>query len=68
MNYPARLLIQAPRVICHSTDQDGPAQVALQQGKIDHVKSLAAEMPVSHLNFHDAILLPGLIDLHWVLS
>jgi dihydroorotase len=64
MNYPAQLLIQAPQVICHSTNQDGPAQITTSQGQIDHVKSLVPDMPIPHLEFHDAILLPGLIDLH----
>ncbi len=64
MNSPDHLLIQAHQVICRTTHHAGPAQVTVRMGTIDRVESQVPDMPVPHLEFHDAILLPGLIDLH----
>ncbi len=60
----ADLLIRAGRVFCAATGLDGPGAVAIQGDRIvaagPHVTVDARQT----LDFPDALLLPGLIDLH----
>lgn len=58
----ADLLIEAGRVVCPATGRDGPGAVAVRGDRIVAVGEAVAARRV--LRFPDAILLPGLIDLH----
>ena len=58
------LLVRAGRVFCANTNLDGPGAVAIQGDRIvasgPHVEGPANTV----LDFPDALLLPGLVDLH----
>lgn len=56
------LVIRAGRVLCAATGRDGPGMVAVHDGRIVD----AGESPSARtvLEFHDALLIPGLVDLH----
>ncbi len=58
------LLIQAGRVFCADTGLDGPGAVAVSNGRVaasgQDVDGGASET----LDFPDAVLLPGFVDLH----
>lgn len=58
------LLIRAGRVFCADTGLDGPGAIAV---KGDRIVAAGPDVPVQAsqtLEFPDAVLLPGLIDLH----
>jgi dihydroorotase len=61
---PFDLVIHAGRVVCPATGLDGPGAVAVAGGRIaaagPHVDGPAREA----LRFPDAVVLPGLVDLH----
>jgi dihydroorotase len=58
------LVIHAGRVVCPATGLDGPGGVAIVGGRLaavgPHVDAPAREV----LRFPDAVILPGLVDLH----
>lgn len=56
------LLVRAGRVFCAATGRDGPGAVAVRDGRIVD----AGENPSARkiLEYPDALLLPGLVDLH----
>ena len=58
------LIIHAGRVVCPATGLDGPGAVAVRGDRIvavgDRIEGPAREM----LDFPDALLLPGLVDMH----
>lgn len=56
------LVIRAGRVFCAATGRDAPGMVAIRDGRIVD----AGDRPVARriLEFPDALLLPGLVDLH----
>jgi dihydroorotase len=56
------LLIRAGRVFCAATGRDGPGAVAVRDGRIINVAMLSPDAEV--LEFHDCLLIPGLIDFH----
>ncbi len=56
------LVLQAGRVVCPRTGRDGPGEVAIKGGRIVAVgKNFEGG---KQIDLPDAILLPGLIDLH----
>src|SRR4051794_36605804 len=57
---PADLRVRAGRVVCPATGRDGPGAVAVRGGRIVADDGPARET----LDFPDAVLLPGLVDLH----
>ena len=59
-----RLQIQSKQVICSANDLDGPASIQLRAGIISDVTSGLREPDTPSLKFLDALLLPGLVDLH----
>lgn len=56
------LLIHAGRVLCTATGRDGPGAVAVRDGRIVEAGIGADAREV--LEFPDAMLVPGLVDLH----
>ena len=65
MNAPVELLVKANRVFSADLGLDGPGAVAVTEGRIvaagpDAVDRLAQET----IDLGDAVLLPGLVDLH----
>ena len=58
------LLVSAGRVVCPATGLDGPGAVAVRGDRIvavgDQIDGAARET----LDFPDALLLPGLVDMH----
>ncbi|QDT46556.1 dihydroorotase [Symmachiella dynata] len=59
------LLIRAGRVYCAQNRFDAAAEVAVSNGRITAVGPHLAEIVADReLNFPDAVLLPGLVDLH----
>ncbi|MFP6601412.1 MAG: hypothetical protein VB862_02690 [Pirellulaceae bacterium] len=58
------LLIQSEQVICAANDLDGPASIRISAGIITDVTPGLTEADEPSLKFLDALLLPGLIDLH----
>lgn len=56
------LVIRAGRVFCPATGRDGPGMVAVRDGRI--VAAADGEPASTVLEFPDALLLPGLVDLH----
>lgn len=59
------LLIRAGRVYCAQNHFDAPAAVAVSEGRITAVGPHLSEIVADRvLNFPDAVLLPGLVDLH----
>ena len=64
MACPTELLIQSERVICSASKQDGPACIAVANGKIVDVSPAPPETNLPRLRFLDALVLPGLVDVH----
>jgi dihydroorotase len=58
------LLIRAGRVICPVSGLDGPGFVAVKDGRVAAVGAGPAGPARQTLEFADAVLLPGLVDLH----
>jgi dihydroorotase len=58
------LLIQSEQVVCPKNNLDGPATIAINNGTLVDVKPGVTEAHGTLLKFLDALLLPGLIDLH----
>ena len=56
------LLIRAGRVLCAATGRDGPGMVAVREGRI--VEAVDRSPSCTVLEFPDALLIPGLVDLH----
>jgi dihydroorotase len=56
------LLVRAGRVFCAATGRDGPGSVAIRDGRIVEAGDRPAAREV--LEFPDALLIPGLVDLH----
>ena len=58
------LLIHAGRLICPTAHLDNPGSVAVRDGRIVEIGQEIHGAARQSLDFPDAILLPGLIDLH----
>jgi dihydroorotase len=58
------LLIHAGRIVCTRLGIDGPGTVAVEAGRIAAVGLDVEGTARQTLSFPDAILLPGLVDLH----
>jgi dihydroorotase len=58
------LVIRAGRVCCSATGLDGPGSVAVQGDRIAAAGPEVSARGRKELDFPDAVLLPGLIDLH----
>ena len=58
------LLITAGRVFCADTGLDGPGGVAIKDGRIAASGPDVAGPAAETLDFPDALILPGLVDLH----
>ena len=56
------LVIRAGRVFCAATGRDGPGMVAMRDGRIVEAEDCSPARTV--LEFPDALLIPGLVDLH----
>ena len=61
---PYDLIIEAGRVICPAQRLDGPSAIALRDGRIAAIGSGIQAAADETLRFPNAVLLPGLIDLH----
>jgi len=58
------LLIHAGRLVCTHSGVDGPGAVAVRSGRIVAAGPSVTGPSQQTLSFPDALLLPGLIDLH----
>ena len=58
------LIITAGRVFCADTGLDGPGGIAVKEGRIVASGVDVVGEAFEKLDFPDAILLPGLVDLH----
>ncbi len=58
------LLLRASRVICPASGRDGPGSIAIRGDRIVAVGDDLPNTARQTLEFPDAIILPGLIDLH----
>ncbi len=58
------LVITAGRVFCADTGQNGPGGVAIKDGRITASGPNVSGPAASTLDYPDAIILPGLVDLH----
>src|SRR5690348_7788274 len=58
------LLIRAGRVVCTRTGLDGPGAVAIRDGRIVASGPNVGGPAQQTIDLPDAVLLPGLIDLH----
>lgn len=56
------LVIRAGRVFCPATGRDGPGMVAVRDGRIVEARDCTTACTV--LEFPDALVIPGLVDLH----
>lgn len=56
------LVVRAGRVLCPATGRDGPGMVAVRDGRI--VDAADHQPARTVLEFPDALLIPGLVDLH----
>ena len=61
---PYDLLISAGRVLCAATGLDGPGAVAVRGDRIAAAGPQVNGPARTRLDFPDALLLPGLVDLH----
>ena len=61
---PIDLLVRAGRVFCADTDLDGPGAVAVRGDRIVAAGPKIETPAAVELDFPDALLLPGLIDMH----
>ena len=58
------LLLQAGRIVCPASGIDGPGAVAIKDGRIVASGSDISGAARVTRDFPDAVLLPGLVDLH----
>ena len=58
------LLIRAGRLFCSATKRDGPGEIALQNGRNVAVDQRVAGSACQTLSFQDAVVVPGMLDLH----
>ena len=58
------LVITAGRVFCADTGLDGPGGVAIKDGRITASGPDVSGPAIETLDYPDAIVLPGLVDLH----
>ena len=58
------LLVRAGRVCCQATGLDGPGSVAVQRDRIAAAGPEVTGRGRKELDFPEAVLLPGLVDLH----
>ena len=58
------LLVHAGRVVCPATGLDGPGAVAVRGDRIVAVNDQIDGTAQETLDFPDAMLLPGLVDMH----
>ena len=58
------LLIRAGRIVCTQTELDGPGAVAIRGDRIVAAGGQVEGTARQSLDFPDALLLPGLVDLH----
>ena len=58
------LLLRAGRMVCPATGYDGPGTVGVREGRIVARGTDVAGKARKCLEFHDDLLLPGLVDLH----
>ena len=58
------LLVRADRIICLSTPLDGPGAVGVRNGRIVAAGPDVGGAAHQVLDFPDAVVLPGLVDLH----
>ena len=61
---PFDLLIQAGRVVCPRTGRDAAGSVGISDGRIAAIDPPEDSAADQALAFPDAVLLPGLVDLH----
>jgi len=61
---PFDLLIHAGRVACPRTGRDAPGSVGISDGRIAAIDPPEDSTADQTLAFPDAVLLPGLVDLH----
>ncbi len=67
LNQSPDLRIRAGRVVCPASGFDGPGEVDVRGGRIVALRestNFASTPAESVLDFPDAILLPGLVDIH----
>lgn len=65
MNAPVELLVKASRVFSADLGLDGPGSVAISDGRIVAAGPEAGDRPAKEMvDLGDAVLLPGLVDLH----
>lgn len=64
MDEATNLQIQSKRVICAANDLDGPASIQISAGIISDLTPGFTKTDTPSLKFLDALLLPGLVDLH----
>ena len=65
MNAPVELLVKADRVFSADLGLDGPGAVAVNEGRIVAAGPDAADRPAQRtIDLGDAVLMPGLVDLH----
>lgn len=65
MNAPVELLVKADRVFSADLGLDGPGAVAISEGRIVAVGPEAVDRVAQEtVDLGDAVLLPGLLDLH----
>ena len=58
------LLIRAGRLFCSATNRDGPGEIALHNGRIVAVDLRVSGSACETLSFPDAVVVPGMLDLH----
>jgi dihydroorotase len=61
---PFDLVLHAGRVVCPATGRDGPGAVAVAGGRIAAVGARVDGPTRAELRVPDAVILPGLVDLH----
>ena len=61
---PVDLIVRAGRVFCAASGLDGPGAVAIRGDRIVGVGAQLNTQAITELNFPDALLLPGLVDMH----
>lgn len=61
---PSDLLITAGRIYCPATGLDGPGAVAVNGSRISAAGPTVLGTARQRLDFPDALLMPGLVDLH----
>ena len=61
---PFDLLITADRIYCSETARDGKGAIAIHGDRIAAVGADLAGSAIRTVHFGDALLLPGLVDMH----